>query len=113
MAETWNVRLPLSETADRIEGAIVNGNITGELINRYLVEAPGGGRCYVMVFEKHYARAGNRLTLTVVLDDMQPGVTRVHTASGGGGEGFFSFDWGAADNFERSVRDALADSIIP
>lgn len=47
----------------------------------------------VAVYEKHYYRAGNRLTLTVVLDDFT-GRTRVHCISGGGGEGLFRFDWG-------------------
>ena len=52
--------------------------------------APG----VVAVYEKHYYRAGNRLTLTVVLDDFT-GRTRVHCIGGGGGEGLFRFDWGA------------------
>ena len=60
----------------------------------------------VLVFEKHYYRAGNRLTLTVTLDDFT-GRTRVHCASGGGGEGLFRFDWGAGDSFEGVVHDAL------
>ena len=61
----------------------------------------------VLVFEKHYYRAGNRLTLTVTLDDFT-GRTRVHCASGGGGEGLFRFDWGAAESFEGVVHDALS-----
>ena len=50
---------------------------------------------------------GNRLTLTVVLDDFT-GRTRVHCISGGGGEGLFRFDWGAAESFEGVVHDALS-----
>ena len=68
---------------------------------------PGGGTCVVAVYEKHYYRAGNRLTLTVVLDDFT-GRTRVHCISGGGGEGLFRFDWGAAESFEGVVHDALS-----
>ena len=67
---------------------------------------PQGGTCVVAVYEKHYYRAGNRLTLTVILDDLT-GQTRVHCISGGGGEGLFRFDWGAADSFENVVHDAL------
>ena len=43
---------------------------------------------------------------TVTLDDFT-GRTRVHCASGGGGEGLFRFDWGAAESFEGVVHDAL------
>ena len=60
-----------------------------------------------MVYEKHYWRAGNRLTLTVTIDNMS-GRTRVHTVGGGGGEGLFRFDWGASQSFEGVVQDALA-----
>ena len=62
----------------------------------------------VLVYEKHYWRAGNRLTLTVVLDDFAgTDVTQVHCAGGGGGEGLFRFDWGAAGSFEDAVHRAL------
>ncbi|WP_313162580.1 DUF6054 family protein [Sedimentibacter sp.] len=36
------------------------------------------------------------------------GVTKVHCISGGGGEGFFRFDWGAAESFEYCVENALS-----
>ena len=45
--------------------------------------------------------------LTVTLDDFT-GRTRVHAISGGGGEGLFRFDWGAAETFEGVVQDALS-----
>ena len=59
------------------------------------------------IFEKHYWRAGNRLTLTVTVDNLQ-GHTRVHLVSGGGGEGLFRFDWGASESFVSSAIDALS-----
>lgn len=46
----------------------------------------------MMVFEKHYYRAGNRLTLTVIINNLED-ITRVHYISGGGGQGLFTFDW--------------------
>ena len=36
------------------------------------------------------------------------GDIRYHCASGGGGEGLFRFDWGAAESFEGVVHDALS-----
>lgn len=43
----------------------------------------------------------------MTLDDFT-GNTRVHCVSGGGGEGLFRFDWGAADSFTGVVQKALA-----
>ena len=94
----------LSRIAACLQGA--GRPLTGEEIDAYAITHPSGGRCIVLVFEKHYYRAGNRLTLTVTLDDFT-GRTRVHCASGGGGEGLFRFDWGAAESFEGVVHDAL------
>lgn len=67
---------------------------------------PDGRSCLALVFEKHYYRAGNRLTLTALLDDLS-GVTRVHLVGGGGGEGLFRFDWGAAEDFAAVAAEAL------
>ena len=44
----------------------------------------------------------------MVLDDFAgTDVTQVHCAGGGGGEGLFRFDWGAAGSFEDAVHRAL------
>lgn len=108
MDNTFRVSLDPESTARRIDDAVVRGSITGERIDSYRLAAPGGGTCLVLVYEKHYYRAGNRLTLTVVLDDFG-GATRVHCVGGGGGEGLLRFDWGAAESFADVVRNALRD----
>lgn len=107
MSESYFVTASLAESEQRINRA-VQDSITGERIDRYEAAHPAGGRCVVLVYEKHYYRAGNRLTLTVTLDDFT-GRTRVHCAGGGGGQGFFRFDWGAAESFEDVVHNALRD----
>ena len=104
---TFTVSCALEECAERICRAVVDGSVTGECIDRYRAGGPDGRSCLALVFEKHYYRAGNRLTLTVIIDNLQ-GPTRVHTISGGGGEGFFRFDWGASDSFENCAAEALA-----
>ena len=76
----------IGQCAELIHSAIVDGSVTGELLDRYEVRSPDGLKCLVMVYEKHYWRAGNRLTLTVTIDNMS-GRARVHTVGGGGGEG--------------------------
>lgn len=107
MAATYTLTCSPAAAADRIRDAIEGRSFTGELIDRYQIGTEDR-ICIVLVFEKHYYRAGNRLTLTVTLDNLG-GVTRVHTVGGGGGEGLLGFDWGAADSFENCAIEALRD----
>ncbi len=78
--DSYFVSLDVVDCANRIREAVFD-SVTGEEIDAYAITHPSGGRCIVLVFEKHYYRAGNRLTLTVTLDDFT-GRTRVHCASG-------------------------------
>jgi hypothetical protein len=105
MKETFFVSLNMNEALALIDDAILAGSLTGELIDSYGIESPQGA-CVVNVYEKHFMRAGNRLTLTVVVDSFT-GSTRVHCVGGGGGEGLFRFDWGASDSFAGAAARAL------
>lgn len=105
MALDISVDLTPEEAADIVNKAIVNGSITGELIDYHTVCGQDGSLCIISVYEKHYYRAGNRLTLTIIIDNMS-GCTKVHSISGGGG-GLLRFDWGASGSFENCVANAL------
>lgn len=110
MTDFW-VSLTPHQTIQHIK-EIVENSITGELIDEHVV-CVQGAMCITAVFEKHYYRAGNRVTLTTVVDNAgASGKTRVHCVGSGGGEGLFRFDWGASDSFEDSIRDALEDVIV-
>lgn len=111
MESTYYVSCSMEQCGDLIHSAIVDGSITGELLDHYVLQGPNDLQCAVMVYEKHYWRAGNRLTLTVTIDNLS-GRTRVHTIGGGGGEGLFRFDWGAAESFEGVVQDALSPYML-
>ena len=106
MAESYFVTLGGDGCRDLIYQAVTD-SITGALIGSHAAAAEDGRRFQVDVYEKHYYRAGNRLTLTVILDDFA-GDTRVRCISGGGGEGLFRFDWGASESFEDVVHQTLA-----
>jgi len=103
MSLDMRVNVEPEKAAELVKKEIVEGSITGD----YVVHGEDDKRCIVSIYEKHYYRAGNRLTITVVIDNMEDG-TRVHCTSGGGGEGLFRFDWGASESFERCVENALA-----
>lgn len=105
------VSIAPQEVVELLNRHIVNGSITGELIDQYTRVTNNGAEVTVLVYEKHYYRAGNRLTLTVVVDNLS-GKTHIHSSGGGGGQGFLRFDWGASDSFEGSTFDALHKYII-
>lgn len=106
MAIDFYVSISPDDADSVIYGGIVNGSLTGTQIGRNIVSDGKGGICIVSVYEKHYYRAGNRLTLTTIVDNMS-GRTHVGCISGGGGEGLFRFDWGASGSFENCVTDVL------
>ncbi|SFU59014.1 DUF6054 family protein [Alicyclobacillus macrosporangiidus] len=72
----------------------------------------GEGRCLgTLIFERYYFRTKNRAALVVLVDNLQ-GVTEVRAIATGSSEGlFFNIDWGASENFVRSVERILRDFI--
>ena len=105
------VSVPPKEAAELINRYIINGSFTGVLIDEYSNDNNNGNAVIVQVYEKHYYRAGNRLTLTVVIDNIDD-KTHIHVTGGGGGEGFFRFDWGASESFETCAYNALNKYVI-
>lgn len=69
----FTISLAIDQAARLLDDAIVGGSVTGERIDSYAVRDENGLRCLVLVYEKHYYRAGNRLTLTVTLENLSAG----------------------------------------
>lgn len=106
----FNVSINVDQADKLIDEFILEGSFTGTLVGTH--EFPCGMyKGIVSVYEKHYYRAGNRLTVTCILYPLN-GYTHVHLISGGGGEGFFRFDWGASDDFEAGIESALREYIV-
>jgi hypothetical protein len=62
-----------------------------------------------LVFEKYFFRNKSRAGLVVLCDNVS-GDTEVRLIATGTGDGlFFSFDWGAGDDFIDSVAELLSD----
>ncbi len=99
------VSISPKETAKQIHDTIINDSVTGELIDEYVTDMGNGTEVIIQVYEKFYLRAENRLTLTIIIDNVT-GKTHIHAISGGGGE-LFRCDGGASDDFEQSIYDAI------
>ncbi|MGL5648109.1 MAG: DUF6054 family protein [Clostridium sp.] len=111
-ADNFTVNLNLKETIEILDSEIVGRSFTGERIDYHVVYGDANNKAVViLIYEKHYWRAGNRLTLTVTIDNME-NFTKIHSVGAGGGEGFFKFDWGAGDDFTSAPRYALKKYII-
>ncbi len=96
----------IAEAVEQIKSRLED-SLTMTLLSEYERKTPQGNSLCVLVLEKHYFRVGNRLTLTVVLDDWE-GRTHVHAVSGGGSESLFTrFDWGAGEDFVALLEQML------
>lgn len=109
MEETdFYVSIAIGQVVEKIKGQLED-SLTMTLVSEYERKTPQGNTLCVLVLEKHYFRVGNRLTLTVVMDDWE-GRTHVHAVSGGGSESFFTRnDWGAGEDFVQLFEKMLTE----
>lgn len=105
------VSISPEEAAKLINETIINNSVTGELIDEYVTDTDNGTMVIVQVYEKLYYRVSNRLTLTIVIDNVS-GKTHIHAIGGGGGQGLFRFDRGSSESFEDCIYDAIYKYII-
>lgn len=105
----FKVNLTVTEAYKKIESAVID-SITGKLIDAHSFPC-GDGIGVVCVYEKHYYRAGNRLTLTATIYP-EGNLTHVHLVSAGGGQGLLRFDWGASGSFESCIEGTLEKYMV-
>ena len=102
-----NVKISPSEAARVIEQHITKSGFTPEKTGSYGNRSPEGREAIMLVFEKYFMRNSSRASLSVMIDDLK-GYTTVHAVGSGGGQmTLFKFDWGASENFENLVEQAL------
>jgi len=108
---TFFVSLSLQEAAEMIRKRVEEESVTGELLDDYVLSREGGS-VRILTFEKWFYRVGNRLVLTVTLDDLT-GQTRIHVVSGGGGQSvWWKFDWFAGESFADVPFMAMEEYLI-
>jgi len=91
---------------------LIKENQAADLVHEELINLGDGKFIGTLIYEKYYFRASNRAALIVIMDNIK-GKTEVRSISTGSSQGvFFNFDWGAADNFARSVERILSDFIV-
>lgn len=71
-----------------------------------MVDCVSRGGTELMIFEKHYYRAGNFLTLTLMVSADGEGVI-VDSLASGAREGIFDITWGAEEDFAEEAIEIL------
>jgi len=111
-ADNFKVNLSLKDTISKLDNGIVSVSVTGERIDYHVIIGNEDNGAILLVYEKYFSRVGNRITLTIVVDNLD-GQTKVHSIGGGAAQGmFFKFDWGASESFTSLPRDILRNNII-
>lgn len=91
---------------------IIKREQNADLVHEEIFDLGEGKFIGILIFEKYYFRASNRAALNVIIDNTK-GYTDIRSISTGSSESlFFKFDWGASDNFARSVEKILKNYII-
>lgn len=72
-----------------------------------LVDCVSRAGVELLIFEKHFYRAGNFLTLTLMVSSENAQVI-VDSVASGAREGFFDITWGAEEDFAEEANNVLA-----
>ncbi|MHB1485579.1 MAG: DUF6054 family protein [Saccharofermentanales bacterium] len=99
----------VNETVRILTNGILQSGLSCELVDS-VRKTYGSMEFCVMVFEKYYMRAENRVSLTVIVSGTGDDVAVEAIGSGGGRGPLFSFSWGAEDDFVGTVVDVLKDA---
>ncbi len=91
---------------------LLRGSNFAELIDKEFKDLGNDKQLGILIYEKYFIRVSSRVSLVVIIDNLD-GYTKVKAIGSGGGRGVGSdFDWGAADSFEISVEKLFKEHLI-
>lgn len=104
----FKVSISPREAAEVLEKHM-DEDVLGEILDAYELQTEQG-EVVMRLFEKYYMRSSNRATLTFLASNLD-GVTHVHLAAGGGGQGMISVLTGVQEKILWNWRKMLCVSI--
>lgn len=107
---SFDVKLSLDETIKKLDSEIIQGTIT-EKIDFHEIHSECKNKAVVIVYGKRYFRAGNRLTLTLCIEELKDR-THIHVISISGIEVGASDDGEVSRKFTSFPRKILEEYII-
>ncbi|NLP47548.1 MAG: hypothetical protein GX345_01230 [Clostridiales bacterium] len=78
-----------------------------KLLHESYINFPQTKTVAVLVYERFYMRSDNRGSLTIIIENSSGRTLVQSVASGTSSNPFFSFDWGAGDDFAAVVLKIL------
>lgn len=106
MAQTiFKVRVSPLEIQEQLEK-----NLHEELVFSDCYDLGNGKSILILVYNKYYMRTNSDVGLVIVCENTT-GKTLIKITATGSGEGLFSLDWGAGENFIKRVEDVISEYI--
>ncbi len=95
-----------AQISSSLNSAVLNSGVSVNLVDSSRISV-GDTEIMIRVYDKYYARNGNRasLTLTVAGNSDETYVSAI--GAGGGSGTFFNFSWGAEGDFVETVASAM------
>lgn len=105
------VKLSPKDAYEKISDGLTGRFFSSEEVTSHITRLPNGESSIVGVFEKYSWRNSNRMTMTVLCSPTGKLCCEVFFAAAGAGNGFFGFDWGAAESFEKALLSSIEDDL--
>jgi hypothetical protein len=90
-------RLSLIQTIDLIKTELPNRALSLEMVDEGYIK--GETLVYLIVFEKYFMRVSNRVSLSIMLSEVNHKTQIVAISSGAGTGALFKFGWGSEEDF--------------
>ena len=101
------VRIPPNEAEKIIERAVTSSGMSVNQVASHRNAATDGKEVILLVYDKYYMRNSSRASLSVLIENIDGSTNVIAVGSGGSQGAIFNFDWGTANNFEKTVFDAM------
>jgi hypothetical protein len=89
--------ITLTQTIDLIKTELPKRALSLEVVDEGYIK--GNSDAYLIVFEKYFMRVSNRVSLSIMLSEVN-GKTQIVAISSGAGTGaLFKFGWGSEEDF--------------
>lgn len=87
----------LNETLDYIRNELPNTALSLELVDEGVIQS--NSDVYLIVFEKYFMRVSNRVSLSIMLSEVNHRTQIIAIGSGAGQGPIFKFGWGSEEDF--------------
>jgi hypothetical protein len=89
--------ISLIQTIDLIKTELPKRALSLEIVDEGYIQA--NSLVYLIVFEKYFMRVSNRVSLSIMLSEVNQKIQIIAISSGAGTGALFKFGWGSEEDF--------------